>query len=542
LPLGNVTAFTLTRCVGAIMGNPGANGVVSEALAQGSYYAFISYSHRDSAEAARIHKALETYRLPPKVGGSVRRLFPIFRDREELSAGGDLSVQVQAALAASQALIVLCSPDAAASQWVGKEIETFRALYPDRPILAALIAGEPDAAFHSALTENGVREPVAADFRKGGDGRRLAQLKLVAGMAGLGLDALVQRDAQRQFRRVTAITLASAAAVLAMAVLLVFALRAQSEAERQRAEAEGLVEYMLTDLRDRLKGVGRLDVMTAVNERAMAYYGKQGDLTRLPDESLERRARILHAMGEDDEKRGNLDKALGKFTEAHRATAAVLAKKPGDADAIFAHAQSEYWVGYAALVSNDEREALDRGQEYLRLAKILSKRDPASKAFAMEIGWAHNFLGAVKLYLAGDAIAATPHLKAYVDIFTALAEKNGRDPGVLNSLSMSHSFMAEVYQARGQLNDARRHRALEREAAEALLQIQPQNAEAWRTQMINDRNLARIMIQSAKPSSASIYLRRADATAQLLLGLDPANQDWIDQAERNLAVRKSLSN
>ncbi|MCC6924607.1 hypothetical protein [Novosphingobium sp.] len=52
---------------------------------------------------------------------------------------------------------------------------------------------------------------------------------------------------------------------LILAALLVFALRARAEAERQRAEAEGLVEFMLTDLRDKLKGVGRLDVMDAVN-------------------------------------------------------------------------------------------------------------------------------------------------------------------------------------------------------------------------------------------------------------------------------------
>jgi hypothetical protein len=129
-----------------------------------------------------------------------------------------------------------------------------------------------------------------------------------------------------------------------MSVLTGFALSARSESERQRAEAEGLVEFMLTDLRDRLKGVGRLDVMTAVNERALHYYEGE-DLNRLPVGSLERRARILHAMGEDDETRGDHDAALKKFREARRVTGKLLAGSPNDPERIFDHAQSEYFVG-----------------------------------------------------------------------------------------------------------------------------------------------------------------------------------------------------
>ena len=69
---------------------------------------------------------------------SGKLLFPIFRDREELPASHDLSQEVRAALGASRSLIVICSPDARASQWVSREVEVFRALHPDRPVLAEL--------------------------------------------------------------------------------------------------------------------------------------------------------------------------------------------------------------------------------------------------------------------------------------------------------------------------------------------------------------------------------------------------------------------
>src|SRR4051812_11276542 len=105
------------------------------------YRAFLSYSHRDRTTARWLHRRLEGYRIPRRLAGSEgergiipQRLNPIFRDREELPAAGDLSEKVQAALEASASLIVICSPHAASSLWVAKEVETFRTLHPQRPI------------------------------------------------------------------------------------------------------------------------------------------------------------------------------------------------------------------------------------------------------------------------------------------------------------------------------------------------------------------------------------------------------------------------
>jgi hypothetical protein len=118
------------------------------------YRAFISYSHRDAAFGRALHRRLEAYRLPRRLvglatarGPAPSRLSPIFRDREELAAADDLSVEVRAALAASGALIVVCSPNAYGSSWVSREVELFRELHPGRPVLAALIDGEPGEAF-----------------------------------------------------------------------------------------------------------------------------------------------------------------------------------------------------------------------------------------------------------------------------------------------------------------------------------------------------------------------------------------------------------
>lgn len=455
------------------------------------YRAFISYSHRDDAVAKTLHRRLETYRLPKKLIGAPgergpipARLTPIFRDLDELSAADDLSVEIKAALARSEVLIILCSPGAKASKWVNLEIETFRALHGgSRPVLAALIEGEPAEAFPPALTAEG-HEPVAADFRKSRDGKRLALLKLVAGIAGAPLDALVQRDAQRQNRRVMAITGGALAAALTMALLLIVALRSQAEAQRQRAEAEGLVEYMLTDLRDKLKGVGRLDVMTAVNERAMKYYGEQQDLDDLPTESLLRRARILHAMGEDDEKRGDIDVARRKFTEAHRTTSNILIRQPNDTEVVFAHSQSEYWLGYIALRKDKRFEMLRGFRAYKKFADQLVKLEPNKIEWQKEAGYAEGNLCTAYLETPLQLERAVSSCRAALLRMQMVDQAAEHSEPTQRAVANRFGWLADAFHAYGLPSEALKQREHQSRIVDSLISKNPDDAnniEAWLT-------------------------------------------------------------
>ncbi|MBA3835443.1 MAG: toll/interleukin-1 receptor domain-containing protein, partial [Sphingomonas sp.] len=113
------------------------------------YFAFLSYSHRDSADADWLHSQLERFRVPSSLAGQLSpngvipsRLTPIFRDRHELAAAGDLGDEIQNALAGSRFLIVLCSRAAARSRWANQEIDCFKRLHSDGCVLAAIVDGE----------------------------------------------------------------------------------------------------------------------------------------------------------------------------------------------------------------------------------------------------------------------------------------------------------------------------------------------------------------------------------------------------------------
>lgn len=199
------------------------------------YWAFISYSSKDARVAQRLHKALETYRIPrPLVGRPgrdepvPRRIFPIFRDRDELPLSADLGATIEDALRASRYLIVICSPNAAASKWVNEEIRFFKSIGRQDRILAVIAEGEPNAAdsgdpakapqecFPLALRRSvnaqgeitsERTEPIAGDLRTSGDGWTAAFLKCVAAITGLGYDAFARRQAARQRKKRIAMTI-----------------------------------------------------------------------------------------------------------------------------------------------------------------------------------------------------------------------------------------------------------------------------------------------------------------------------------------------
>jgi len=231
------------------------------------YRAFISYSHKDEKFGKWLHKALERYRVPKRLaaedsykGEIPRRIFPVFRDRDELPVSVDLNKNIEEALNQSEFLIVICSPNSAKSRWVNEEIRQFKAMGRENKILALIIDGEPNASqkagfsadeecFPPALkfnvNEQGELtnrrvEPIAGDARKIGDGKKDAFLKIIAGLLGVSFGQLRQREIRRRRRRNFII---SASTILLISVLLVLTITASQQRNRAiTAEREAIVQ------------------------------------------------------------------------------------------------------------------------------------------------------------------------------------------------------------------------------------------------------------------------------------------------------------
>lgn len=511
------------------------------------FSAFISYSHQDARAVRKLHRQLESYRLPKHLGATTAlnqnggALGPIFRDRDDLSANQSLSTAITDALDATQVLLVACSPAAKASQWVGQEISYFKAHHPDRPILAAILSGEPEHALPEALSEDG-SEPLAADLRaarEDGDGWRLGFLKVAAGIAGVPLDTLVQRDSQRQMRRVMAVTGVVAVVALAMGFMTTIAIQARNEAQFQRDEAEGLVGYMMEDLRRELQGVGRLDVMDGVNARALEYYAGQGDTKDLTPRSLEQRAAILHAQGEDLERAGKLAEALEKFNEAHRDTGELLARETYNSDRIFAHAQSEFWVGFAAWRQIRPEIARPHWQNYAKLSEQLLSKDRNNIDWIMEVGYARSNLGTLALRGDGDTDLATQLFGEAIELFRRASRLSPDNMDIIADIADAHAWRADAYRAAGDPGSALKQRRAQRGLLERLVESDPKDAFFQNELVGNFVGAAQAYLDIGDRGEAMEELRKAASQVRRLMQASPNNDDLPlqERAIRLMIVR-----
>jgi hypothetical protein len=232
---------------------------------QFKYWAFLSYSHQDKDWADWLHRSLETYRIPKGMIGSETRsgriparLFPVFRDVEELPTSANLGQAITTALRQSRYLVVICSPRSAESRWVNEEVLTFKRLGRSGRLLCLIVDGEPNAAEkpHLGLKEcfpASVRfaigpdgeltsrrvEPIAADVRLGDPAKYDAMLKTVAGILGVGFDKLKDRDgARRKWRRIKV----AASLLLFIGLAIGFAVYVKQQTDKVSRDTETVQE------------------------------------------------------------------------------------------------------------------------------------------------------------------------------------------------------------------------------------------------------------------------------------------------------------
>ncbi|HEX3124280.1 MAG TPA: TIR domain-containing protein [Rhodanobacteraceae bacterium] len=439
------------------------------------YFAFISYSHQDESWAQWLHKTLETWRVPKRLVGQTTdagvippRLLPIFRDRDELASATDLGRTVNAALAQSKNLIVICSPASAKSRWVNEEVLAFKRLGHAERIFCLIVGGEPNASdlagrdadecFAPALRfqiggdgqpTSQRTEPIAADAREGKDGKANAKLKLIAGLLDVGFDALKQRELQRRNRRLAIVTAAALVVMAITTTLAITAVIARNDAERRQAQAEDLVGFMLGDLNDKLSQVNRLDIIESVDDKAMGYF-KSLPISDVTDEAVVQRAKALERIGSVRLDQGHLPAALESYEAALKLISAQAQAMPQDIARQLAHAENLSFIGMAHWYQGD----LDAAARDFSLTRSILARaesiDSANTKLLFQKQIVESNLGHV-LESQGDFEAALASYRSALDLAAKLVEAKPDNVEWASRLGDAHNNLGKLALIRGDL-------------------------------------------------------------------------------------------
>ncbi|MET0071967.1 MAG: TIR domain-containing protein [Candidatus Thiodiazotropha sp.] len=548
-----------------------------------TYWAFLSYRHTDNLEQDRewaswLHRELERYDIPAELVGKrnhhgsivPERLFPVFRDEEELPADSSLRDVIRSALDKSSSLIVLCSPRAVKSQYVADEIEYFINLGKGDRIIPAIVAGEPGdekaECFPAPLRhipvakisdDNLVNQPLAADFRlpDGTEGftsteayRRklettgflsrneverlsddyeqkcqLAKLKIIAGVLGVGLDDLRHRDKAyrlakekkrtRVLRRWLVVVVSLGFAALTLAFV---ANTLRVESERARSDAEELVAFLQDDAQSALKRLGRLDIMEELNQAIFDYLDRNEDSTnglrqRVSSKSKYDQAALYLKIGRTSEAKKLFQEAI-----TNSKTAAELRDQPAWLDVAAVSAYK-----YAEILYNDDRadDALRYLNEASQLADAVLTIEPNNPK-AQTARYGQSSIVAAIQTTQGEHDAALKSLSEVDVWFEGKRTKRGHAEFDHISVLLQLSRIANTAE-RNQEALVFTQRALK--LADELVSGEQQD----RGQVLARLQMAMIEQLSGNYSSAAIRLDEAVVIVSRRLSIDNQSQEWI---------------
>jgi len=311
------------------------------------------------------------------------------------------------------------------------------------------------------------------------------------------------------------------------------ALAARDEANQRREQAEGLIGFMLGDLRQKLEPVGRLDILSDVGNRAMDYFAAVPEST-LSETELLRRSTALYQIGTVRIAQGQLAEAMKPLEASRSLAAALVARKPDDPARLYELGQGEFWVGYVHWRRRHLADALVRFRAYVEISERLVTLEPKNSDYQLELSSANSNIASV-LQEQGDLTQALERFKASLRIDQSLLDKTPDDNKLRLSVATSNNSIGVVLKAQGQLADALEHHRKELWFSEELVRRQPDNAQWAQRLSVAHNYVGSILEARGEVAEARTHYQQAIAICQALVTRDAANMDW----QRELGINRS---
>ena len=311
--------------------------------------------------------------------------------------------------------------------------------------------------------------------------------------------------------------------------LAVTAFQARNEAREQRREAEGLVDFMVGDLKDKLEPIGT--PRRARRRRPAGARLLSASRIRLSSPTLRllQRSRALSLMAKSPICGAISDGATRLYREAMAGTAEAVRRNPEDPQRLFDHAQNVFWIGDLARQQGQISEAESSYREYKRLADQMVARQPDNLKWRMEVLYATEDIG-ITLKLQRRYAEAAQLFGSTLDPMLSLATVDPDNSVYQQEFSNLLGWFADTESALGHLDSAiaarRRQIAfLERVVANG------KTAVGLRKRLIpSHEGLGLLFAARGRIDEAIAEDGSALTQADGLLAIEPTNSEWRDLA------------
>ncbi|MBV9875527.1 MAG: serine/threonine protein kinase, partial [Verrucomicrobia bacterium] len=304
----------------------------------------------------------------------------------------------------------------------------------------------------------------------------------------------------------------------------VIADHAAKRATIARDQAEQLINFMTTDLRDKLKPMGRLDLLADVNKRVEAYYAAFPGI----EESAETKG--LHALALAN--KGDIRKGLGDLAGALKSYQDSLIILNGIVDD---NPKSFNWQCETAAVLEDLGDVFqDQGNLAQALAEfhlalttcenlVPGHEDTPQIQRTLAVAWEQT--GEV-LRFQGDLPHALENERKALTIWQNLVRRDPDDVEQEYELSATLLSIGQVLRRQGSLGEAIQNYQECLTIRQALVDRQPSNVVLQHELATGLETAGEGFDQQGDLTKALDYYRQGLSLRQTLTKIDPSNTGW----------------
>ncbi|SFU63171.1 Transcriptional regulatory protein, C terminal [Pseudoduganella namucuonensis] len=361
-----------------------------------------------------------------------------------------------------------------------------------------------------------------------------SQINQARGLMDLVGFSLAERELEYVQSSLRRVKLGERIKLLVMSFVVVLAILAgvlglaarssQQEAELHRIEAEGLMGYMLGEFVEKLRPLGRLDLLDGISSKALLYLAE----SKTVDEnqtSLAQRAKALHLISEVNYARADLSSALKALTAAR----SILQKQDFEGNVSKSLLKdlgaNSFWLGQIYLDRRDWALAGRHLEEYRNYSHRLVNLDPTDIDGMIEFAYSHNSLGKLALRRGNFDQAAAAFTTSVKYERDALARKPGTQ-NLIADLANSLSWLASTKARLGELNEAMSLYVQEEALLREIHATAPSNA-TWALRLATSMwRQGELFVALGTQGIAIEKLKNAEI---LFIGLsqkDPTNREW----------------
>ncbi|CAD6366165.1 hypothetical protein SHEWT2_00831 [Shewanella hafniensis] len=313
---------------------------------------------------------------------------------------------------------------------------------------------------------------------------------------------------------------------LTSVIMSVRSIEAEKLALQKRLAAEDLLGFMVGDFADKMRGIGRMDLLDGISNKALEYFSDfshQDDDAHLSFDARFQHGQTLEAMGEVAYSRNKIDEARSALLAAQEKMLPLLELQPENLALLKTLGANAFWLGQLKYDVSEWVSARPFWEQYLQYSQAMYAIAPEDKDALMELSYAHNSLGSVSMNQQEFAKAKQDFEESLRLKLLALA-KAPEDSQLIADVADTRSWLASAAVSQGDINTAIQ---IHEEIQEALLTKNLEKQPYLLDRLTGSyQNIATLLSYQGRLTEALNKASLGLATIESAFKQDPENERW----------------